>query len=444
MENVKTAEPKELILSESKRFFKFLMSEMKPKGKILTPFNIIAAIIIAVGLVLIVIRFAFGLSSVTNLSQEFPWGIWIGFDVVTGVAFAGGAYVLTFMVYILRLEKYHAIVRITVLNGFLAYVFYAGALLLDLGRPWNVINPIIGNDFGVSSVMFLVAWHFMLYMMAEFIEFSPAVAEWIGWKKVRKFLSGMTLAAVIFGITLSTLHQSGLGALFLMAKSKIHPLWYSEFIPILFFVSSIFAGLSMVIFEGSISHKVFANRLSPDLHKNNDKIVLGLAKICAGAMFVYFFLKMLVFIHEHHWSYLNTSWGYWYLLEIIGFVLIPFRIFIHAVKYENVSAVKWAAGLTLIGIIINRLNVSVIAYNWTAVSHYYPSWQEIWVTLTVICVEIIVLRWIVLRMPILGDPPSWAKKQDHENVLVKEDKIKKVYLVSQSEKENEKWTVSNT
>ena len=108
MENVKTTEPKELILSESKRFFKFLMSEMKPKGKILTPFNIIAGIIVVVGVVLIVIRFAFGLSSVTNLSQEFPWGIWIGFDVVTGVAFAGGAYVLTFMVYILRLEKYHA------------------------------------------------------------------------------------------------------------------------------------------------------------------------------------------------------------------------------------------------------------------------------------------------------------------------------------------------
>jgi len=222
-----------LLKSELNRFFKFFLSELKPKGKIITPFNIIAAVIISVGVVLIVIRFAFGLSSITNLNQAFPWGIWIGFDVVTGVALAGGAYVVTFMVYILRLEKYHPIVRITVLNGFLAYVFYAGALLLDLGRPWNVINPIIGNSFGVSSVMFLVAWHFMLYMLAEFIEFSPAIAEWLGWKRLRKILGSMTLAAVIFGITLSTLHQSGLGALFLMAKSKIHPLWYSEFIPFL-------------------------------------------------------------------------------------------------------------------------------------------------------------------------------------------------------------------
>ena len=198
---------KGLLVAEFKRFIKFFISELKPKGKIITPFNIISAGILALGSVLLVIRFTQGLGAVTNLSQDYPWGIWIGFDVVTGVAFAGGAYVITFMVYILRLEKYHPIVRITVLNGFLAYVFYAGALLLDLGRPWNVINPIIGNSFGVSSVMFLVAWHFMLYMLAEFIEFSPAIAEWLGWKKIRRILGTLTLGAVIFGITLSTLHQ---------------------------------------------------------------------------------------------------------------------------------------------------------------------------------------------------------------------------------------------
>ena len=147
--------------------WKFLVSELKPKGKFLTPFNIISLPVIILGIVLIVIRFAKGLGSITNLTQEVPWGLWIGFDVVTGVAFAGGAYVITFIVYILNNKKYESIVRVTVLNGFLAYVFYAGALLLDLGRPWNVINPIIGNSFGVSSVLFLVAWHFLLYMLAQ-------------------------------------------------------------------------------------------------------------------------------------------------------------------------------------------------------------------------------------------------------------------------------------
>ena len=169
-----------------RQFVRFLQDECKPRGKLLTPFNIISVPIILVGAVLIAIRFVFGLGAVTNLSQDTPWGVWIGFDVVTGVAFAGGAYVVTFMVYILGREKYHSIVRATVLNGFLAYIFYAGALMLDLGRPWKIINPIIGNSFGVSSVLFLVAWHFMLYMTAEFIEFSPAVAEWLGWRRIRK------------------------------------------------------------------------------------------------------------------------------------------------------------------------------------------------------------------------------------------------------------------
>ncbi|MBS0011037.1 MAG: polysulfide reductase NrfD, partial [Bacteroidales bacterium] len=239
----------------------FLVNELKPKGKIFTPFNLITAPIVIVGVILIVIRFINGLGAVSNLTQETPWGLWKGFNVVTGVAFAGGAYVITFMVYILNLKQYHSVVRVTVLNGFLAYVFYAGALILDLGRPWNIINPIIGNNFGVSSVLFLIAWHFLLYMIAQLVEFSPAIAEWLGAKRARKILSGMTLGAVILGITLSTLHQSGLGALFLMAREKIHPLWYSEFIPILFFVSSIFAGLSMVIFEGSISYKVFSDQI---------------------------------------------------------------------------------------------------------------------------------------------------------------------------------------
>ena len=150
--------------------WKFIVSELKPKGKLLTPFNIVSAPIILLGLILIIYRFTKGLGASTNLSQEFPWGIWIGFDVVTGVAFAAGAYIVTFMVYVLRMEKYHSIVRATVLNGFLAYVFYAGALTLDLGRPWKIVNPIIGNSFGVSSVLFLVAWHFLLYMMAQFFE----------------------------------------------------------------------------------------------------------------------------------------------------------------------------------------------------------------------------------------------------------------------------------
>jgi Ni/Fe-hydrogenase subunit HybB-like protein len=389
----------------------FFLGELKPRGKWLTPFNLISIPVILAGLIIIIIRFAKGIGSVTNLSQEIPWGLWIGFDVVTGVAFAGGAYVVTFMVYILKLKKYHSIVRVTVLNGFLAYLFYAGALLLDLGRPWNVVNPIIGNSFGTSSVLFLVAWHFLLYMLAELIEFSPVIAEWLGARRARRILSGMTLGAVIFGITLSTLHQSGLGALYLMAKEKIHPLWYSEFIPLLFLVSSIFAGLSMVIFEGTISHKVFSGQISEKNHKAEKGIIHGLSGICAGAMFAYFFMQMLVFIHGRHWTLLNTPMGYWYLLEIIGFVLVPMILYFYSYRTYNIFMIRLASILTMVGIILNRLNLTVIGFRWDAAVHYVPSWMEIVVTLMVIFTEIWIFRWVINRMPVLREPPAWANEK---------------------------------
>lgn len=390
----------------------FLRRELRPKGRLLTPFNVITLALMIAGAVILFFRFTQGLGSVTNLSQEFPWGLWIGFDVLTGVAFAGGAYVLTFMVYILRLEKYHPIVRVTVLNGFLAYVFYAGALLLDLGRPWNVVNPIIGNDFGLSSVLFLVAWHFMLYMLAELVEFSPAVAEWLGWKRIRKVLAGLTVATVILGITLSTLHQSALGALYLMAEPKIHPLWYSEFIPILFFVSSIFAGLSMVIFEGSISHKVFQRRVGEDLERSHDDIVVGLARIAGGVMFVYLFLEALKILHGQKWTAMEGPWAAWYALEIVGLVALPMVLLITGSRRRDLVMIRTGAVMTLLGVVLNRLNISVIAFKWYESVHYVPTWMEIVVTGAVISAELWVFRWVVNRMPVMGPTSDWAEEDD--------------------------------
>jgi Ni/Fe-hydrogenase subunit HybB-like protein len=388
---------------------RFLIQELKPKGKFLTLFNLISIPVMIAGAAIVVVRFVKGLGAVTNLSQEFPWGFWIGFDVITGVAFAGGAYILTFAVYVMGKEKYHPIVRATVLNGFLAYVFYAGALTLDLGRPWNIINPIIGNSFGYNSILFLVAWHFLLYMAAQAIEFSPAVAEWLGLKRARRLLGGLTLATVIFGVTLSTLHQSGLGALFLLAKSKIHPLWYSEFLPVLFLVSSVFAGLAMIIFEGSISHRVFRDQIDPaEGHGSYQEIVLGLARGASVALFVYFFFKALIFVHGKHWVYLDSGWGLWYLVEVLGFVVAPCLMFARGFLMRNLAWVHVASVLTLVGIILNRLNVSLIAFNWNSTARYLPSLGEIVVTLMVIFAEIWVFRWVVRRMPVLRKAPGWA------------------------------------
>ena len=397
-----------------KDFVAFIIAELKPRGKIFTPFNIISAPVLALGIILVIYRLINGLGSVVAEAHGFPWGIWIGFNVMVGVAFAGGAYVLAFVVYILRSEKYQPIIRATILNGFLAYIFYAGAILLDLGRWWNIVNPLIGNEFGVNSVLFLVAWHFLLYMIAEFIEFSPAFAEWLGLKRTRKILHAMALGAVIFGVTLSTLHQSGLGALVMMAKPHIHPLWYTEFIPVLFFVSGIFGGLSMVIFEGTISTRVFGYQITDDFRRSYNDIVLGLAKTCAAVIFVYLFLKGLVLIHSAQWSLITTPMGYWYLTEVLGFTAIPCFLFARGFRDANIKMIRIAAVIAMAGIIINRINYVFIAYKWYVPlsERYIPSWQEIIMALTIVFAHIWVFRWIAHRMAVYRKPPAWAIEQD--------------------------------
>jgi Ni/Fe-hydrogenase subunit HybB-like protein len=231
------------------------------------------------------------------------------------------------------------------------------------------------------------------------------------------------VGAVIFGIALSTLHQSGLGALFLMTKGKIHPLWYTEFIPVLFFVSSIFAGLSMVIFEGTISHKVFANQIDHDGRESFDRILIGLGKGCAGALFVYFFMKVLILIHGKQWPLLATPMGTWYLIELIGFVLLPCFLFLHGVRYENVTVIRMAAILSMLGILINRLNYSVIAYKWYVPlsQRYIPSWMEIVITLAILFTEVWAFRWIVNRMPVVRESPAWVteEKTVKKNVTIR-------------------------
>jgi Ni/Fe-hydrogenase subunit HybB-like protein len=389
-------------MNERKNLIKFILSELKPKGPIFTPFNVITAPIILIGLIIIILRFLKGLGAVTNLSQEFPWGLWIAFDVMTGIPWAGGAFCMVFLVYVMHFDKYKPIVRAAVLSGLLAYSFYAGALILDLGRWWNALNPFIGNKFGFQSVLWLIAFHFLLYTICAFLEFAPIIAEWLSLETIRKLLHSIRIPVVILGVTLSTLHQSGIGALTLMAKGKIHPLWWSEFTPILFFLQSIFGGMSMLIFEGSISHRVFSYRIPEEVHEKHHSILIGLARGCAGALFAYLALKFSVFIHVHGWEYIISKMGGWYLVEVIGFGLIPLIMLVSAVRQENIGVIRIAAFLIMLGILINRFNYVFIAYKWylPLSERYYPSWMEIWTTVTIVLTEIWILRWIINRMPV--------------------------------------------
>ncbi len=381
----------------------------RPATTFFTPFNVIATLILLVGIPTIAYRFIGGLGAVTNLSNDNPFGIWIAFDVLTGVALAAGGYTLGFAVYIFRLKEYHAVIRPAILTACLGYTLVGVGLAFDVGRPWRMPYPFFVSQ-GYTSVMFEVAACVAAYLTVLILEFMPAVCEWLRLRALQRFFIKMTVGLTILGILLSTMHQSSLGSLFLIAKAKLHPLWYSPYLPVFFFVSSAVAGLSMVIMESSLTHKVFAHKID---HENggfdHDRIVLGLGRAAAIILFGYFGIRVLGVAHEDYWHLLGTGYGAWFLVEILGFVLLPCILYAIATKKRNVKLVKITSVIAVLGIVLNRFNVCLVAFNWhlPGEARYFPHFGEIMVSLTLVTGGLVVFKWIVNRMPVLHEHPEF-------------------------------------
>jgi Ni/Fe-hydrogenase subunit HybB-like protein len=371
------------------------------KKTLLTPFNVVVGVILFLGLIVTFLRFTKGLAGVTNLSDNNPWGIWISFDLLCGVALAAGGYTTSAACYVFGLKRYHSAVRPAILTAFLGYALVVLALHYDVGRPWRLPYPIFVQS-GTTSVLFEVGLCVFLYLVTLFIEWVPAAFEWLGVRKPRDVIVRMTLALTIFGVVLSTMHQSSLGALYLIAPSKLHPLWYSAYLPVFFFVSSIAAGLSMVIFEGTLSHRYLHHKMDATYQGEHDGVVLGFAKGAAVVLVGYFAIKVVGLALDNNWKYLFTGYGAWYLVELLGFVLLPAILYAVAVREENRCLIKWAAILTVLGIVLNRFNVSLVAFNWQlpAADRYFPSWMEIALSLFIVTVGILIFRFVSTYMPI--------------------------------------------
>lgn len=370
---------------------------------LLTPFNAIVALILGVGLVATVLRFTGGLAQVTNLSDNYPWGLWIGVDVLCGVALAAGAFTVACGVHIFRLHDYEPLVRPAVLMGFLLYLVYAVGLSYDLGRPWRLPYPIFVSH-GTTSVMFEVAWCVAMYLTVLFLEFSPMAMEWLGLERLRRVLARLTLALAVLGTVLSTLHQSALGGLFLVAPDKVHPLWYTQYIPVFFLLSAVGAGLSMVIVGSSLSNRLFRDRLGRFDANLEERLLLGLSRTAAMVLATYFCLKWIGVAHDHAWSWLASGFGAWFLLEVFGFVLAPAILYIVAVKRRSLALARTAAGWTVAGLVLNRLNIAMFTYNWQLADRYVPHWLEFAITLMLFTLGLMAYRFIVNRMAILDAP----------------------------------------
>jgi len=358
---------------------------------------LIVGLAAAVGLT----RFIFGLGVTTNLTDSTPWGFWIGFDVMGGVALAAGGFVITAIFYMMKREEFHPLVKPAVLTAFLGYLAVMLGLTFDLGLPWNIWSMLIHWNF--HSPLFEVGWCVILYSTVLLLEFSPVPLEKFSrYAKIRTFLMKYRFILVLLGIMLSTLHQSSLGSLFLAMPYKLHPLWYSNILPVHFFISAVALGLMMVAFESQVSHWLYNRK--PETH-----LVAKLGKIVVWVLLIYFVVKIsdLIISEKTSLVFNNTLDSYLYIIELLISVIIPIIIFATP-KLRNNSKFQFAGSfMAVIGIVFNRLNVGGLAMLTTTGDSYVPSWMEIAISMGVVSGAALVFLFAIEKFNI------WEKQPQH-------------------------------
>jgi Ni/Fe-hydrogenase subunit HybB-like protein len=358
-------------------------------------------VIVAVGVYSTVLRFSRGLGAATNLSDRFPWGLWIGFDLLCGVGLAAGGFAMAATVHIFNVERLKPVIRPAILTAFLGYVLVILALLIDLGRPWMIWHPII--MWNPHSVMFEVAWCVMLYTTVLAFEFSPAVLERLGWKRPLRWVRSALPYLVIAGVLLSTLHQSSLGSLYLIVPNKLHALWYSPLLPVLFFLSALAVGCSMVILESLLSQEAFGHPLKNSIREE-------LASMSLILLVPYALLRFLDLLQRGALplASLMTFEGRIFLLEVLLGVLLPIGLLSFRRVRSHPRGQLAAAILTILGFVLHRLNVSITGMDATLKTGYFPAWTEIAVTFMIVALGFAVFGFAARHLPVFGSAPATA------------------------------------
>lgn len=363
-------------------------------------FNWLLAAIFAVGIPVIIYRFFFSLGSVTHASYDYPWGLFLGFGLFCMVPLSASGFMLGTTVEIFGRHDFEPIERLALLNGLLGYFFAVVYLLVDLGQPWRLVYPMV-YSWGPAAVLFLVGWHVATYLSVQVAEVSTAFFEWIGFQRGYDFIRKGTVGLTVSGIILSTLHQGALGALFVYAPGKVHPLWYSSaFQWIHFFTSSIPAGLCMVICVSTIVILTMKWRCDERFINSLDRITISLAKGAAMGLITYLFIKLIAVAHDNEWAYIATGWGAWWLFEMIVGVCLPLVLLAYGIHHKMVLICRLGAFMTVFGILLNRLNTALITFNWKLYQEIPHMW-EIVISITIFAIYIATYRFILNRLPIL-------------------------------------------
>ncbi len=387
------------------------------KAKFWTPGVVVLAVLMAAGAAAIIARFIGGIGYVSNLTTARPWGLWIGVDVASGVALAAGGFTTAFLAHIIGRHYYEAVVRPALLTAMLGYTFVVLGLLVDIGRSWAIWKPML--YWNPTSVLFEVAMCVMFYLNVLYIEFLPIVVERF---KGRVNLPGPLVALnapmegllrladailpkimwvfIIAGVVLSCMHQSSLGSLMLIAPTKLHPLWYTPILPLLFLTSAIAVGYPMVVFEATLA--------TTSLKLDSEMTVLTpLTRITIFLLGLYLALKVGDMVVRGTYVYLldGTAQTNAFLVELIFGVIVPWLMLLSPKLRSSRRWLFIACTMIVLGVLVNRLNVFVVGYRPPiSEANYFPAIGEILVTVGLIAALMFIYRFLVTHLPVLNKP----------------------------------------
>jgi Ni/Fe-hydrogenase subunit HybB-like protein len=391
---------------------------MKPvpmRTKFITPGVLVLIALALNGLVFLAGRLIFGIGAVTHLNNQYPWGIWIGLDVAAGVALAAGGFTTAALAYVLHRQEYHVLVRPALLTALLGYTFVAFGVMIDIGRPYSIWHPLF--MWNGNSALFEVGICVVVYVTVLYIEFLPVVTErFIGHVKLPGVLSRLNrpvdhflraldrnlsksmFVFIIAGIVLSTLHQSSLGTLMIIAGPKMHPLWQTPVLPLMFLLSAISVGLPMVIVESILASRAFG--LKPEMD-----VLSRLGWMTTPLLGIYLAFKIGdMFVRKTfvHLASLDTP-AVLFIVEVLIGVVLPLRMLLMRRVLRSPPLLFTAALLIVAGVALNRFNNFVVAYTPPySFGRYVPSFGEVSVTVGFVCLLVLLYRAAVMIFPVIS------------------------------------------
>ncbi|MEJ2679046.1 MAG: polysulfide reductase NrfD, partial [Gemmatimonadota bacterium] len=372
------------------------------------------------GLVAAGFRLWYGLGATTNLNDAVPWGLWKILNMVAGVAISTSGFTMGFLVYVLRLERFRPLMKPAILVAFLGYGCSCLALLFDIGLPWRFWHPFL--MWNAHSFLFEVFWCVTLYFTVTAIELAPTVFEKLKADRAKRWLHRIAFGVVIVGISLSSLHHSSLGSLFLVTPQRLQPLWYSPSLPLLFILSAIGGGLMFLVFVRIVHARYYdreavfgPTRVERELslvRSNHDgtehnrpagrdmPMLTGVASIATGVLAVYLVLQIYHLVHQAAWSALMAgTWESWlYGFEILISAILPILLVWLPGPRRSPAALTVAAVSASAGLLLNRMDVGIFGYFRDAARVYFPSLAEWSLSLGVVAAAALVFLFFVEHM----------------------------------------------